>query len=145
MTEAQGRLLLELSDLQSRQPVVHNHNAERLQQLGIHGVRSFLVVEVFLPERIGWLVALNKEAQLPWGVTAADPNHFEFGTAEAGLMTAAGSLLAVTMNQYPYAGPDRECGQNSAAAATLSDLRISLAQLSNEVSAIDDQDIDEVS
>ena len=109
LTEVQCRTLLEFHDPDSAEPVVCNHDAECQQQQRIAGVRSVVIVPVCCAERIGWLIALNKRPQFPPGMTAPDPNHSEFGTAEARLMTVAASLLAVARHQYLVLESVAEC------------------------------------
>jgi len=79
------------------QPLIRNHFEDSPDASEFPGVRKFLMVAVAKgPRTLGWLVAINHlhqhrdRSENPlWELS-----HFEFGSVEAGLLSAVASMLA---------------------------------------------------
>ncbi len=94
------KLVDDFKDAVARQPVIKNRLSEETAPAGCPGVKCFLLTRVAKDESCaGWLLALNRVTaagtdgqryEYPsWGLS-----DYEFGTVEAGLMGAAGSMLS---------------------------------------------------
>jgi HD-GYP domain-containing protein (c-di-GMP phosphodiesterase class II) len=93
-------LVRRYQDAAERRPVAKNRLKGRIDGLVVEGLNGFLLISVVKDDlTIGWLLALNRQPDLerrkdrteypPWGLS-----DDEFGTVEAGLISAAAGMLA---------------------------------------------------
>ena len=78
-----------------KQPVVKNYFSKSDEGKNFDGVRQFILVPMVKNDQINsWLLALNRIPDYGYADEADDPRSgFEFGTAEATLLSSAASML----------------------------------------------------